>query len=281
LSMSSLHARAVPRAPALGFQGFRPFRSVRLIQAASVRQAPWSPASIAPKARAVTTATPTIAASRPPDLGHFAEPASASALKFSSRRTQVRQRISRSTISGGLNGASFAWPTPGAAPCPPAPASPPDRRAAAPAASRRSPGRFLPLVPVPASGPRSRRFPGAGAAPCRSPPGSRSSASRPSDPLCCRLIEPAVGALSVLIASCPDRDQDMVNVVSPQEARSFVAGRDAKLAPGAVAIGCPRDVLDMPSHGRSAWKLRCLIHQAASISRSRCVKQLDRASHGV
>jgi hypothetical protein len=36
-----------------------------------------------------------------------AEPSSGSVLKFSSRRTQVRQRTSRSTISAGLKGASF------------------------------------------------------------------------------------------------------------------------------------------------------------------------------
>src|ERR1700760_3224877 len=38
------------------------------------------------------------------------EPSSGSDLKFSSRRTQVMQRISRKTISDGLNGASFRVP---------------------------------------------------------------------------------------------------------------------------------------------------------------------------
>ncbi len=38
------------------------------------------------------------------------EPCSGSDLKFSSRRTQVMQRISRKTISDGLNGASLRVP---------------------------------------------------------------------------------------------------------------------------------------------------------------------------
>jgi len=105
-----------------------------------------------PKSQGGDDRNPAIAPRRAAGSDHFGRPSWDSGLKFSSNKTQVRQRISLSTISEGLKGASFrvadtrwraivacaGWP--------------PDRRAVAPTAPRKSSAGYPPASSKSASG---------------------------------------------------------------------------------------------------------------------------------